>query len=108
MNQLTRTARSRLRAFLRDTRTRACAAATALFGALSYFYLFANNLNNNDTISCLPQGFGTGISSGRWLLHVLGKLTEKLWGVYNVPLFNGLLALLLLALTSAVLVRRCC
>ena len=34
MNQLTRTARSRLRAFLRDTRTRACAAATALFGAL--------------------------------------------------------------------------
>lgn len=105
MNQLTRTAHSRLRAFLRDTRTRACAAATALFGALSYFYLFANNLNNNDTISCLPQGFGTGISSGRWLLHLLGKLTEKLWGVYNVPLFNGLLALLLLALTSAVLVR---
>ena len=105
MNQLTRTARSRLRAFLHDTRTRACAAATALFGALSLF-LSVCQQSEQQRHDLLPAaGLWDGISSGRWLLHLLGKLTEKLWGVYNVPLFSGLLALLLLALTSAVLVR---
>ena len=105
MNQLTRTARSRLNTFVLDRRTRACAAATAIFGALSYLYLFLNEINNNDMISCLPEGYGTGLSSGRWLLSVLGTVDRALWGVYNVPMLNGLLALVLLALTSAVLVR---
>lgn len=92
-------------AFLRSRESRVCYLATAIFGTLSYLYLFVNNINNNDMIASLPKGYGTGVTSGRWLLHLLGTLVDRIWGTYNVPLFNGLVALLLLALTSAVLVR---
>lgn len=95
----------RLRAFLCSAQSRSCYLATAVFGTLSYLYLFVNNINNNDMIASLPKGYGTGVSSGRWLLHLLGGTVDRIWGTYNVPVFNGLLALLLLALTSALLVR---
>lgn len=97
--------RSRLLGFLRSSQTRACLLATAIFGALSYLYLFVNNINNNDMIVCLPEGYGTGLTSGRWALYLLGEVTRRVWGVYNVPVFNGVLALLLLAFASCVLVR---
>ena len=97
--------RNRILAFLRSPQTRACLLATAIFGTLSYLYLFVNNINNNDMIVCLPEGYGTGLSSGRWGLYLLGEVTRRVWGVYNVPVFNGVIALLLLAFASAVLVR---
>lgn len=97
--------RNRLYGFLRSPQTRACLLATAIFGALSYLYLFVNNINNNDMIVCLPEGYGTGLTSGRWMLYLLGEVTRRIWGVYNVPVFNGVLALVLLAFASAVLVR---
>lgn len=95
----------RLKAFLCSSESRCCYLATAIFGTLSYLYLFVNNINNNDMIVCMPAGYGTGITSGRWLLQLLGDLTDRIWGVYNVPLFSGILALALLALTSAVIVK---
>lgn len=97
--------RNRLLGFLRSGQTRACLLATAIFGALSYLYLFVNNINNNDMIVCLPEGYGTSLTSGRWALHLLGEVTRRVWGVYNVPVFHGVLALLLLAFASCVLVR---
>lgn len=97
--------RSRFFGFLRSSQTRACLLATAVFGALSYLYLFVNNINNNDMIVCLPEGYGTGLTSGRWALYFLGEVTRLVWGVYNVPVFHGVLALLLLAFSSCVLVR---
>lgn len=97
--------RHRLYDFLQCRQTRLCFLATAIFGTLSYLYLFVNNINNNDMIVCLPEGYGSGITSGRWGLYLLGELTRKVWGVFNVPVFNGVLALILLAFTSAVLVR---
>ena len=77
--------RSRFFGFLRSSQTRACLLATAVFGALSYLYLFVNNINNNDMIVCLPEGYGTGLTSGRWALYFLGEVTRRVWGVYNVP-----------------------
>lgn len=97
--------RGRLYGFLHSRQTRMCLIATAIFGTLSYLYLFVNNINNNDMIACLPEGCGTGIASGRWGLCILGGLAKRIWGVYNVPVFNGLIALIFLAFTSAVLVR---
>lgn len=97
--------RHRLYDFLRSRQTRLCFLATAIFGALAYLYLFVNNINNNDMIACLPEGYGSGITSGRWGLYLLGKLTGEIWGSFNVPVFNGVIALILLAFASAVLVR---
>ena len=91
--------------FLREERSRMCFYATAIFGLLAYLYLFVNHVNNNDMISCLPYGYGSGISSGRWMLQILNLLADKLWGSYPVPVFNGLLSLIFLGLTGAVLVR---
>lgn len=95
----------RVRGFFRDTRSRACFLGTALFGLLSYLYLFTNLVNNNDMIVCTPWGYGTGLSSGRWMLYLLGETVDGLWGLWNVPIFNGILALALLALASAILAR---
>lgn len=97
--------RTRLRAFLRDRRSRSCFLATALFGALAYLYFFTNAINNNDLIACLPYGYGATLTSGRWMLYLLAKTVDRIWGHYNVPLFNGVLALGCLALASAVLAR---
>ena len=97
--------RRRLYDFLHSQQTRLCFLATAIFGTLSYFYLFVNNINNNDMIACLPEGYGSGITSGRWGLYLFGELTRKVWGVFNVPVFNGVIALILLAFASAVLTR---
>ena len=94
--------RHRLYDFLQCRQTRLCFLATAIFGTLSYLYLFVNNINNNDMIVCLPEGYGSGITSGRWGLYLLGELTRKVWGVFNVPVFNGVLALILLAVSTAV------
>lgn len=91
--------------FLSEERSRMCYYATASFGLLAYLYLFVNHVNNNDMISCIPYGYGSGLSSGRWMLQILNLLADKLWGSYPVPVFNGLLSLIFLALTSAVLVR---
>lgn len=104
MKQIT-SLRRRIYCFLRSSQTRMCLIATAIFGTLSYLYLFVNNINNNDMIVCLPEGYGTGLSSGRWGLYLLGELTRSIWGVFNVPVFNGVAALIVLAFTSAVLVR---
>ncbi len=98
-------AAGRIKNFLYSKRTRMCFYATAIFGALAYLYLFVNNINNNDMIACMPHGYGTGISSGRWMLHLLGTLVDRIWGTYSLPLFNGVLTLILLAFSSAILVR---
>ena len=92
-------------AFLRHEQTRMCFYATGIFGLIAYLYLLVNQINNNDMIAVMPFGWGCGITSGRWMLHYLNLLTNYLWGSYNIPIFNGLLSILLLALTSAVLVR---
>lgn len=97
--------RRRLYGFLTSPQTRMCFLATALFGTLAYLYLFVNNINNNDMIVCLPEGYGSGLTSGRWGLYLLGELTKKVWGVFNVPVLNGVTALILLGLSASVLVR---
>lgn len=73
-----------------------CGVVTHLFGLVTM-------LHNNDDIGQLPYGYGTGITSGRWLLTILGDLTGALELSYNLPLVNGVLFLLLIAL-SAVMV----
>lgn len=39
------------------------------------------------------------------MLYLLGETVDGLWGLWNVPIFNGILALALLALASAILAR---
>lgn len=91
-----------------DKRVQKCFWAAVFFGFFSYLYCFVNNLNNYDNIACTPGGaggYGTGILSGRWMLSILGDFIDKWWGNYNIPIFNGVVAILFLALAACVLTQ---
>ena len=77
-------------------------AAVAAFGigVVAHLYGLVTILHNYDDIAQLPYGYGTGVTSGRWLLTILGDLMDAADLGYNLPYVNGLLFLLLIALAS--------
>lgn len=81
-------------------------AAIAAFvcGICIHLYALVNNLYNCDDIAQQPKGYGTGITSGRWLLTLLGDFFDYWGGNYNLPLINGVLFLILLSISAALLV----
>lgn len=79
-------------------------AAAMLCGVLTHGFALVTVLHNNDDIGQQPYGYGTGISSGRWLLTILGDFVQDNGFGYNLPLVNGLLFLFLIAVTAAVAV----
>lgn len=82
-------------------------AAISAMGTGSLVHLFGliNVLHNYDDIAQQPKGYGTGITSGRWFLSALGDLAETLGGNYNLPLINGVLFLVLIALSAGCMVH---
>ena len=82
-----------LAAALRDRRTQLSAAAFVLPALACYLYVLVGNINNYDNIVCTPEGYGTGLRSGRWMLTLLGDTVGHAMGNFNLPLFNGLLGL---------------
>lgn len=82
---------------------------TAFFGTLTvgfftHMFGLVNVLHNYDNIAVQPEGYGTGVTSGRWLLSLLGDFAEKLGGNYNLSFVNGVLFLALIGLSAAFLV----
>lgn len=81
------------------------AALSAFFGGLLvHLFGLVNILHNTDSINYQFTGYGTGASSGRWLLQFLGDFLMKHRMNYNLCLFNGLLFIAFIALSSAVIV----
>lgn len=72
-------------------------AAAAAFGSGLLVHLFGlvNVLHNYDDIAQQPRGYGTGVTSGRWLLSIMGDFCDAIGGNFNLPTVNGLLFLLL-------------
>lgn len=73
-------------------------------GFLTHLFALINVIHNYDSIHYMPYGQGSGIYSGRFTLSVLGGLAEKLGGNTNLPVFNGLVFLVLIALSAYFLV----
>ena len=78
--------------------------ATLCGGIVAYGFIMTNILNNQDNISNTPGGYGAGIASGRWFLEYLAEAVRTLWGTNTLPLFNGLLSVVLVALTACLTV----
>lgn len=77
------------------------AAITAfIFGIAMHLFGLVNSLHNYDDIAVLPEGYGTGLASGRWFLTVLGDFIQKHWGNYNLPLFNGVVFIIFIAASA--------
>jgi len=64
-----------------------------------------NKLSHQDDIANL-FGFGATITSGRWMLHILSWLENLIFGTGNasLPLFNGIISILCVGLTCALLI----
>lgn len=77
--------------------------AALLCGTGVHLFGLVNILHNYDDIAQLPAGYGAGVTSGRWLLSLLGDLMDKLGGNYNLPLVNGVLFLAMIGLAAGLL-----
>ncbi len=91
--------------FFRDQRARWTLLAALITGAAAYGYGMLNNILNYDTVYNVPMVQGSLENSGRWTLSLLAKLTNALHLGHNLPFFNILVSLLLLALASVLLCR---
>lgn len=74
-------------------------------GMLTHLYGLVTELHNYDSITVQPAGYGTGVTSGRWFLSLTGDLVNKLGGNYNVFAVNGIVFILLLAVSACFLVN---
>lgn len=70
---------------------------TFLVGMLTHLYILTNKLPTFDDMLCL-NSFGGSFGFGRWFLGVLGLIKYKILGNYSMPMLNGTLAVLLVAI----------
>ena len=78
---------------------------TFIIGMFAHFFILANVLNNHDNIRFTPFRAGADLPSGRWVLYLVNDKWHKIWGVYNLTFFNGLLAILLISISACILVN---
>jgi len=72
-----------------------------LFGLIAHIYMFTNKLPNFDDIEYLNK-FGTTFRYGRWFLWLIGAVAYHLEFVFSLPWMNGLLTLLMLAVSAGI------
>lgn len=74
-------------------------------GVVVHLFGLVNAIHNYDDILQQPKGYGAGVTSGRWLLSVLGDLCEKYLDLgYNFPTVNGIALLVFVALSAALVI----
>ena len=76
--------------------------ACIIFAVLAHLFVLTNIIHNHDSLNELPNGYGSGLISGRWLLAVLGKIAGKFWGNYNLPSYNNILSICILTITACI------
>lgn len=75
-------------------------------GMAAHFYMFTNKLYNYDELVNTPGGYGIGAELGRWFLKIMADCNSRwLGGSYSFPLWNGIVSILLLAASAALVVR---
>ena len=80
--------------------------AAVCCGLITHGFALVNILHNYDDILQMPKGYGAGIESGRWLLHILGDFLQNVLGMgYNLSAVNGMLYIFMIAVSAAFLVN---
>lgn len=82
--------------------------SATIAGIVAHFFALTNILHNYDDIGNLPNGYGTGIESGRWFLSMLGSFFRDHEMNFNLPYINGLLFIFLIAICAGFLVSTLC
>lgn len=79
--------------------------AAFVLGLTAHLYQFTNKLYNYDELANTPGGIGLSTEQGRWLLNWMGRFMHSVFGgSYSLPLFNGIFALLFLAVSAGMIV----
>ena len=90
----------------KETAVKTAFFAAVIFGLMTHLYQFTNKLYNYDELANTPGGNGASVEQGRWFLKWMGDvLLKHFGGVYSLPLLNGVLSLLLLAVSAALIVE---
>lgn len=89
---------------LNQRRFKVTFVSAMIMAVIAHGFAFTNVLHNYDNISVFMRGYGTGLSSGRWLLTLLGDWVKNTGGGYNTPFFNGILTMLLLSITACIII----
>ena len=80
--------------------------AALIAGLITHAFALVNLLHNYDNILQQPKGYGAGVTSGRWLLEILGDFNDAFIELnFNLPTMNGLGFLLLIALSTGLMVN---
>ena len=80
--------------------------AALISGIVVHSFGLVNILHNYDNILQQPTGYGNGINFGRWLLSVLGDISQNFLDLgYNFPVVKGLTYIVLIALSAALTVK---
>ena len=75
----------------------------AVAGIGTHLFGLVNVLHNFDDIAVQPRGYGTGLKSGRWMLTFMGDFVKTHFGGHNLPYINGILFILLVSVSAAVI-----
>ena len=75
-----------------------------VFGLVAHGYIIFNRLSYHDNSACLFSLGGT-YESGRWMLGLVYDLTLHTTKLYSVPVFNGLLSVLFIAIAAMKMVE---
>lgn len=73
-------------------------------GLLIHLFGLITVIHNSDDIHFQPVGYGSGVTSGRWLLTLLGDFLKNNELNYNLGFFNGVAYIALLAIAAGILV----
>ena len=79
--------------------------SSLVFGFAAHLFMLVNKLPNYDDIHCLLDDYGSGIEVGRWMLFILGNIVRKTIGSVSIPWLNGLICIIILSITAAVIVH---
>lgn len=76
-----------------------CLISGMVSGILTHMFMLMNKLPNWDDLNNF-KGYGTGDSWGRWML----KYIRPLFGDWSIPAINGMMAILIIAISSCLIV----
>ena len=78
--------------------------AALIAGLVAHGYVIFNRISYHDNTACLFNLGGT-YESGRWMLGFIYDIQMKTTKLFSVPVFNGILSIVFIALAAMVLVE---
>lgn len=74
--------------------------SAVIVGSITHLFGLVNILLNHDGVHFFPDGLGYSVTSGRWFLQILNDFLQLLDFTYQLPVVNGLLFIIIVAVAA--------